>query len=233
MLVAATVCPHPPLLVPGAGAGASDELAGLRAACAAAVDDLLASAPSLVVVVGGAPAVGPFPEGAWGSLSPYGVRAPVGTGEGPATLPLALTIGRWLLDRAGEGAAPVLLFGVEADAGTDRCLALGEALAARSDRVAMLAMGDGSARRSVKGPAGLHPDAEAFDAEVAAALETGDVAGLAALSPDRAGELLAAGRAPWQVLAGAARGRPWQGSVTWTGAPYGVTYLVAGWAPAG
>ncbi len=59
------------------------------------------------------------------------------------------------------------------------------------------------------------------------------MAGLAALSPDRAGELLAAGRAPWQVLAGAARGRSWQGSVTWTGAPYGVTYLVAGWAPAG
>ena len=47
------------------------------------------------------------------------------------------------------------------------------------------------------------------------------------MTPDAAGELLAAGRAPWQVLAGAARGGSWQGAVTWTGAPYGVTYLVA------
>ena len=37
VLVAAAVCPHPPLLVPGVGAGASGELDGLRVACDAAV----------------------------------------------------------------------------------------------------------------------------------------------------------------------------------------------------
>lgn len=232
MLVGAAVCPHPPLLVPGVGAGASGELDGLRVACDAAVLHLLAAAPTLVVVVGGAPVVGPFGDGAWGSLAGFGVRVPVGSGPGEPTLPLSLTLGRWLVDRA-DGEARPLLFGVEPDAGTDRCLALGEALAGRADRVAMLVMGDGSARRSVKGPGGLDPAAEPFDAGVADALAAGDPEALAALDPAHAAGLLAAGRAPWQVLAGAARGAAWQGAVTWTGSPYGVTYLVATWTPAG
>jgi len=234
VLVAAAVCPHPPLLVPGVGAGASGELDGLRVACDTAVLDLLATEPTLVVVVGGAPVVGPYGEGAWGSLAAFGVRVPVGSGAGEPTLPLALTLGRWLLSRAdGQAQGPTLLFGVEPDAGTDRCLALGEALAGRADRVALLVMGDGSARRSVKGPGGLHPDAEPFDTAVAAALAAGDPDALAALDPAHATDLLAAGRAPWQVLAGAARGGNWRGAVTWTGSPYGVTYLVATWTPAG
>ncbi len=232
MLVAAAVCPHPPLLVPGVGAGASGELDGLRVACDAAVLDLLAPDPTLVVVVGGAPVVGPYGEGAWGSLAGFGVRVPVGSGPGEPTLPLSLTIGRWLVTRA-DGEARPLLFGVEPDAGTDRCVALGEALAGRADRVALLVMGDGSARRSVKGPGGLDPAAEQFDTTVAEALAAGDPDALAALDPARATDLLAAGRAPWQVLAGAARGSTWQGAVTWTGSPYGVTYLVATWTPAG
>jgi hypothetical protein len=234
VLVAAAVCPHPPLLVPGVGAGASGELDGLRVACDAAVLDLLAADPTLVVVVGGAPLVGPYGDGAWGSLAGFGVRVPAGAGPGEPTLPLSLTLGRWLISRAdGETRGPPLLFGVEPDAGTDRCLALGEALAGRADRVALLVMGDGSARRSVKGPGGLDPAAEPFDTAVAEALAAGDPDALAALDPARAADLLAAGRAPWQVLAGAARGGSWQGAVTWTGSPYGVTYLVATWTPAG
>jgi hypothetical protein len=231
VLVAAAVCPHPPLLVPGVGAGASGELDGLRTACDGAVDALAAAGPDLVVVVGAAGAVGPFPEGAWGSLAPYGVRIPVGDGAGPPTLALSLTIGRWLLDR-GSVALPSVLFGVEAETATDRCLALGETLAGRADRVALLVMGDGSARRSLKGPGYLDPDAEPFDTEVETALAGADVAALAALDPARATRLLAAGRAPWQVLAGAAAGGGWTGAVTWSGAPYGVTYLVATWRPA-
>ena len=230
MLVAAAVCPHPPLLVPGVGAGASGELDDLRAACDAAVRDLLAAEPSLVVAVGGAEAVGPFPPGAWGDLSAYGVRLPVGSGEGRPTLPLALMIGSWLLDRADVGEREMLLFGVERDTAPARCLALGAALADRGDRVALLVMGDGSARRSVKGPGYLDADAEPFDTEVEAALRTGDPEALVALDPDRAARLLAAGRAPWQVLAGAARGAAWRAEVSWSGAPYGVTYLVATWS---
>ena len=232
MLVAAAVCPHPPLLVPGVGAGASGELDGLRVACDAAVLDLLLAEPTLVVVVGGAPVVGPFGDGAWGSLAGFGVRVPVGSGPGEPTLPLSLTLGRWLVDRADAEARP-LLFGVEPDAGTDRCLALGEALAGRADRVALLVMGDGSARRSVKGPGGLDRAAEPFDAAVADALAAGDPDALASLDPAHAADLLVAGRAPWQVLAGAARAGTWRGAVTWTGSPYGVTYLVATWTQAG
>jgi len=218
--------------VPGVGAGATSELDGLRAACDAALRDLLAADAGLVVVVGGAPVVGPYQDGAWGSLAGFGVRVPVGPGSGEPTLPLSLTLGRWLVDRADDQARP-LLFGVEPDASTDRCLALGEALAGRADRVALLVMGDASARRSIKGPGGLNPDAEPFDTAVAAALGAGDPEALAALDPARAADLLAAGRAPWQVLAGAARGSTWHGAVTWAGSPYGVTYLVAGWTPAG
>lgn len=235
MLVAAAVCPHPPLLVPGVGAGASGELDDLRAACEAAVAGLVAAEPDLLVVVGAAPAVGPVSPDAWGSLSPYGVDVPVGSGAGRPTLPLALTIGRWLLDRAvgADRGVPHLLFGLAPDTGPRRCLALGGSLAGRAGRVALLVMGDGSARRRRNAPGHPDHDAEPFDAEVERALGAADVAALAALDPARAERLLAAGRAPWQVLAGAARGATWHAELSWSGAPYGVAYVVARWARAG
>lgn len=231
MLVAAAVCPHPPLLVPGVAAGASGELDGLRLACDAAVAAVLAAQPDLVVVVGAADSTGAVPEQVVGSLAPYGVPTQVGTRPGEPTLPLSLTLGRWLLARSALR-GPALLVGVEPDAAPGRCQSLGVDLAERAERVALLVMGDGSARRSAKGPGYLHPDAAPFDEAVAAALATGDVDALAALSPARAATLLAAGRAAWQVLAGAARGRRWAGALGWAGSPYGVTYLVATWTPA-
>ena len=42
-------------------------------------------------------------------------------------------------------------------------------------------------------------------------------------------ELVVAGRAAWQVLAGAAGGRRMHGRLLCMSAPYGVTYLVASW----
>ncbi len=231
MLVAAAFCPHPPLLVPGAASGASAELDDLRAACDTAVGRLLSAAADLLVVVGDAPAVGPYPEGAWGSLRPYGVPVEVAGADGPPTLPLSLTLGRWLLDRHAATGGQVLLFGVSADSPPGRCRALGEALAGRAAAVALLVMGGGSARRSVKGPGFLDERAGPFDAEVSRALATGDVAALADLDPDLSADLLAEGRAPWQVLAGAAAPGPWRGEVSFDAAPYGVAYLVADWRP--
>ena len=67
-------------------------------------------------------------------------------------------------------------------------------------------MGDGSARRSEHSPVHLHPRAEIFDTTVANALQHRDLDVLNALDPDLAAELQAAGRAPWQVLAGALDG---------------------------
>jgi hypothetical protein len=100
----------------------------------------------------------------------------------------------------------------------------------------MLVMGDGSARRSVKGPGYLDARAEAFDDGVAAALTAVEPQALHDLDPVLAGELLVAGRAPWQVLAGAAEARDaaapaLTGDLRYAAAPYGVCYFVATWLP--
>ena len=235
MLVAAAVCPHPPLLVPGVAAGAVAETDDLRAACDAAVAVLLGAGPGVVVVVGSAARVGPFPAGSWGSLRAYGLDdrdLGIVAGDGPPTLPLSLTIGRWLLDRAGDAlTTDALLFGIAADADSERCAEIGAALADRAPRVGLLVMGDGTGRRTPK-PGYLDERAEPFDASVAAALSAGDAAGLVALDAGLADELLVPGRPAWQVLAGAAGGRAWRGEVTYDAAPYGVGYLVATWLPA-
>src|SRR5437773_374968 len=102
MLIAAAVCPHPPLLVPevtGArGPGAPDPGAGeldrLRTACRDAVAVLLGAAPDLLVVAGGAGQTAEYAAAAGGSLRDFAV--PFTVGEDPV-LPLSLTIGKWLL----------------------------------------------------------------------------------------------------------------------------------------
>jgi hypothetical protein len=232
VLIAAAVVPHPPLLVPGVAAGASPEVEDLRAAAVAAVRRVVAAAPDLVLVVGGGPREEVHDGAAWGSLAPYGVPGPAAGHAGRATLPLSLTVAGWLLDQAG---VPLrrLAVSVASDAPAAACATLGAALAGRARRVGLVVAGDGSARRSVKGPGYLDPRAEPFDAHVHAALAAGDVDALLALDRTLAAELLAAGRAPWQVLAGAARGQAWSGHVGYDAAPYGVCYLVATWEPAG
>ena len=233
MLVAAAVCPHPPLLVPGVASGATSETDDLRACASAALQGLVAAEPDLVVVVGAAPQVGPYDPQARGSLAPYGFDLQVGRGTGEASLPLSLTLGLWLLDSQAPE-LPRLLFGVAPDTEPDRCAALGAALADRVPRVAMLVMGDGSARRSLKGPGYLDERAEPFDAEVERAMARADPDALLGLDSVLADELLVAGRAAWQVLAGAARNGggtdAWQGSVAYAAAPFGVSYLVAFWS---
>jgi hypothetical protein len=229
VLVAAAVCPHPPLLVPELAAGAAAELDGLRAACDAAVASVLAADADQLVVVGDGPVTSPLPSVAWGSLASYGVDIVVGTPDGPPTLPLSLTIGRWLLDLQASAPTDPVFFRVSADADAPRCASLGADLAERAPRVAMLVMGDASARRSLKGPGYLDERAAPYDEAVARALADADTAALLALDPALSAELLVAGRAAWQVLAGAAEGGSWSAAVTYDEAPYGVTYLVATW----
>ena len=234
MLVAAAVCPQPPLLVPGVGAGASGELDTVRAACRSVVEVL--RDVDLVVVVGGAAGSGAFPEQAWGSLRPYGVPVDVGSGPGGPTWPLSLTLGRWLLDQLAvtDLTRQSVCVGVRDDAPAVDCLTLGESLASRAERVGMLVMGDGSARRSLKGPGYLDDRAEPFDTAVEEALREVRPEALSGLDEQLARALLVTGRAPWQVLsgaAGAADDGPWRGTVNYSGAPYGVTYFVAGWVP--
>ncbi|GAA3474939.1 hypothetical protein [Nonomuraea roseola] len=97
MLVAAAVCPHPPLIVPELAGAAAPELDGLRAACAAAIGAVLAVDHDLLVVVGSDERTRAYGRQAAGTLGPWGVDVRVGEGE--PVLPLSLTIGRWLLTK--------------------------------------------------------------------------------------------------------------------------------------
>src|SRR5262249_5202360 len=118
---------------------------------------------------------------------------------------------------------------VDRSASVSECARLGGQLA-RGPSVGLLVLGDGSACRTLKAPGYLDPRAEPFDSSVTKALGEADPAALLALDPVLGTELTAAGRAPWQVLAGAATA-PFQGNILFDAAPYGVQYTVATWLP--
>jgi hypothetical protein len=243
MLTAAAACPHPPLLIPEAtGApGATDlELGRLRAACDQAVAALLAGRPDLVVVVGSDPGTAralQYPPDAVAGLHEFGVPftvgGPAGRQDGSPALPLSLTIGKWLLWRAGAGprAPRATWWGIAPGASPAECQALGRQLAALAPRVAMLAMGDGPGRRARRVPGAADPEADRYDDQVAAALAVADPGALAALDPGQDGRLFIAGRAAWQVLAGAAgpEADRFDADLHYRGVPCEVTYVVASW----
>lgn len=224
MLVAAAVCPHPPLIAPELAGAAAPELDGLRAACVSAIESLAGSRPDHLVVVGGAETAGSYGPDAGGTLAPWG--AGVRVGSGPAVLPLSLVIGRLLLDLAGVG-RPSGYEAVAFSAPPEECARLGAALARRAPRVALLVMGDGPASLSVRAPGYLDPAAPAFDEALVRAVGAADRRALAALDPGEAAGLMVAGRAAFQVLAGASG--PLRGELLHHEAPYGVGYLVARW----
>ena len=234
-LVAAAVCPHPPLLVPELAGAAAPELDDLRAAADAAVARLLAAEPDAILLVGGGPGTVRFNAADSGSLRGFGLDRPVRLWKlscsGGEVLPLSLTIGAWLLNRSGTG-LPRLARSVAHDAAPAECVAFGASLIADDDpRVALLVLGDGSACRGVTAPGYDDPRAPAYDEVVAAALAGADADALRGLDPVLSAELRVAGRAPWQALAGAvgAAGGDWRGELSYHRAPYGVAYFVANW----
>jgi hypothetical protein len=231
VLAAAAVCPHPPLLVPevmgAAGPHRDGDLGALLAACDAAVLELAAAEPDVIVVVGGAERTAAYDGSAAGTLREYGVSYTVGAGD--PVLPLSLTLGSWLLRRAGVAGGRARFQAVARDTPVADCLLLGAELARLAPRVAMLAMGDGPARRAVRIEGAADPDVERYEAEVAAALGGADPARLARLAPALDDELLVAGRAAWQVLAGAAQRQRLAGQLRCAVAQYEVSYLVASW----
>lgn len=228
MLIAASVCPQPPLLLPELSAAAPDWLARLRAACAESVAALVAAAADTLVVVGSVPVTRVYPGDAAAALGGFGVE--VRAGGGGAPLPYPLAIGAWLLDRAGWQGDRAHV-GIASDATPGECAALGAEWGGRSGRVAMLVLGDGSACHGADAPGGADARAEAFDTAVVKAIAHADVAGLLDLDPVLARELKAAGRSAWQVLAGAAAAaaRPARSGVRYHEAPLGVGYVVADW----
>ncbi|WP_329036343.1 class III extradiol dioxygenase subunit B-like domain-containing protein [Streptomyces sp. NBC_01725] len=244
MLVSAAVCPCPPLLVPAVAAGAAPELDTARDACADALGVLAASRPDRLVVVGpaaGATDLVTYPQGAHGSFRGYGVAVDVTLdgrpprpedrdGRSGAELPPSLAVAAWLLAHVSWTASPIQGLAVREPLDAGRCIKSGKDITRGEGRVALLVMGDASACRSLKAPGYLDERAAAFDAEVARALGSADVAALAALDESLATDLQAVGRAGWQVLAGAAEGASLGGALLYDDAPYGVGYLVAAWS---
>jgi len=240
VIVAAAICPCPPLLVREL-TGQAEVLPELRAACAAAVGSLAAAGPDVIVVAGPAGQTAACDPGGRLDIAAYGPASALGgdragrAGGTEAGLPLSLGIGARLLDEAGYTGARAL-HGIAALALPYDCLRLGHQVARSAPRVALLAMGDGSARRSASAPGYLDERAAPFDAAVERAVREADLAALAALDPGLAADLMAAGRPAWQVLA-AALGADADPSaaprteVLYCDAPFGVAYLVATLAP--
>ncbi|HXT94354.1 MAG TPA: hypothetical protein VN714_34400 [Trebonia sp.] len=241
MIVAAALCPCPPLLAREL-TGQEEVLPELRAACAAAVARLFAAEPDVLVVAGPDDQTGTWPPDGrldFAAYAPAVARrlasseAPwpaLGTGALAAArrpaLPLSLGMGALLLDEAGY-AGPRAFHGIDAAATPDECRALGRQFAASAQRVALLAMGDGSARRSTSAPGYLDERAAPFDSAVERAVREGDLAALASLDPGLAADLLAIGRPAWQALAGAMMPSRVETEVLYCEAPLGVSYLVA------
>jgi hypothetical protein len=242
MLIAAVLCPHPPLLLREL-CGAEDPAPGLRLACAEAVSWLVEQAPEVVSLVGA------IPDGAAAAALPARLRIDAGRFRGRASgkangpmagdgrdpvLPLSLGVAHRLLDEAGW-TGPRIVSEIPAEATPEDCATVGHLIAADERRVGLLVAADGSACRSVQAPGYLDERAEPFDAAVLAALRSMDTATLLRISPGQARAVLAAGRPGWQVLAGAvdatrAAGRTVDPDIGYSDDPFGVLYVVARWA---
>ncbi|MGY5893904.1 hypothetical protein [Blastococcus deserti] len=224
---AVAFCPAPPLLLPAVEGRADYATTALRSACATAVAEMLAVRPEVVVVAADGAAPGErFGAGDGGDLRGFGVDVAVPfegrVRPGGRRVPTGHALAAWLLDQAGFAGTRV---GVgPAD--------LGQLARDLPAPVGVLAMGDGSARRSVKAPGYLDPAAGPFDAGVARALAAGDAGALAALDPAEGRRLLAAGVPVWRAVGAAFAGRSVTGRLHADDAPFGVGYLVASWVVA-
>lgn len=227
MIVAAALCPAPPLLLPGL-TGAADVLPELRRACADAVGELAAGGPDAVAVVGPAESTAVWDPGARTALALYapGLVPFDSVVSLSASLPVSLGVGSWLLDQDGFAGARLLRSVADSEsAGT--CAQVGKEIAALPGRVALLVLGEGSARRGRRAPGYLDERSAGFDAEVERAMRTGDLDALLAIDAGLARELMAAGRPAWQVLAGALSGQVVASEIRYCDDPFGVAYLVA------
>jgi hypothetical protein len=230
--------PQPPLLVPQLTTGRAADSEPMRAACLDVAARLAAVADRWVAVAADPGGRRTVSEPVGGTFLGYGVDVPVTLAPGATTtsadLPLPLLVAGWL-----RGAvAPWVVVEAELvppELSTEDCARVGaglaERLAARDEPVALLVVGDGAITHGEKAPGYLDRRAEPFDAAVAAALAAADPELLLALDEDLARELSAIGRAPWQVVAGAARaaGHRWRGELAYSAAPFGVAYHVALW----
>jgi hypothetical protein len=210
---AVAFCPHPPLLRPGIATGSEIETQSLRSACNKAIDRLITASSGPLLVLG---SDGPLVD--WQGFAPGFVA------DGQP-MPLSLQVGAWLL--SGRALASQALY---VAIGPD-----GQPVTPWPDlprSTGVLVMGDGSARRSLKGPGYLDERAEPFDAAVVKALADGSAQSLAEIDLELADQLLVAGGPAWMAAANLLRASSWHGEVLYADAPFGVMYTVASWLPA-
>ena len=203
------------MLVPEVNSG-PDDLAALRQSCDDAVEALLSHEPDRVVVLGPGSLAVDLDESAGGTFAGFGVDLHVGGASD--VLPLSLTVGAWLLSRAGWVGPRTYSTG-RPDVG---------------GRVALLVMADGSAKRTTESPGYFDERAVAFDDAISTALAVGDASALATLDLALAGELWAGGAPALKTL-----GELMQSEMTKDAtivaqlrenvAPFGVGYWVADW----
>jgi hypothetical protein len=220
VLVAAGVCPHPPLLVPGVGRAA--EVASLRLAAAAIAATVVDARADVVFVVGADTGERQT------SFAPWAPGVVVEPPDVPEPLPLPLLVGAHLTP--GRVRSFVV---VDRDLPPADCADVGADLATAANRVALLVMGDGAARHSTAAPGYLDERAAGWEDAAHRAFAAADPAGLLDLDPGLGADLLAVGRAPWQVLAGAAdEWRPTHVQADLR-QPFGVGYHFVTWSNAG
>jgi hypothetical protein len=226
VITGAALCPAPPLLAREL-TGLDPVVPELRSACAAAVERLSQGKPEVIVVAGAAASTGTWDAGSQLDLAAF---APAMARVGTRGLPLSLGLGALLLDQAGyQGRRILQAVGVHEPAGA--CLRLGARLRNSGERTALLAMGDGSARRSLKAPGYLDARAAAFDADVERAISEGDLDALQRVDHKLARDLMATGWPVWQVLSGAMHHLAPTTEVLYADDPFGVAYLVAYFTP--
>ncbi len=228
MILAAAVCPHPPLLFRELN-GAQDAVAPLREVCRETVRAAVAGAER-VVLLGGADSARTWDPALPPPVHRYG-------GPRPATgnaLPLSLGVGRRLLDEVGWTGA-VEPVSVAWDATAADAEGLARDLVARPGRLAVLTLGDGSARRGPTAPGFIDERSFGFDDAIADALARGDAQALLGLDPRLGQELMVLGRAAFAVLGALALAHPAGPGVVapelrYRDDPFGVSYFVATWS---
>jgi hypothetical protein len=227
-------CPQAPLLVPEVASGAAAELDHLRAACRDAIAAVCAQRVPVLLGAADRATDGSRTHcpSALGSLAAFGVPVEVHLGSSGggrvAELPLSLTVGGWLVRDALGPRCDVQGFSVGRQFRTSRALAqLMEAAAARD--IALVVLGDGSARRSPTAPGSFDERAAGFDRNVAAALASGAASRLDELDAELGADLLASGVPAWHASAAALGTRRYEARVSYDDAPYGVGYFVACW----
>jgi hypothetical protein len=161
------------------------------------------------------------------------LTVPLGAGAAApavaADLPLSLTIGAWLIRAAGwTGAADGLAVNVAPDSASD-AVGAGKELRDSAMDVGLVVIGDGSARLTTASPGYVHPGAQRRQRDVEAAFSRGDAQYLLDVDPLRATELMASGRAPWQLAAASLGEAPLRVPVFATDDRYGVGYVAAAW----